>query len=108
MSASVTLPSGPSKTYSFSISTIGRSRRSALSASRARVSSFSFFSSSRRAERQSSRVAIRGRLMRVRPPRALELIGQERHLHPCVLSHERRSRHCLGAESLVEVVERGV
>ena len=40
-SASVSLPSGPSKTYSLSTLTQGSSRRSALSWSRSRVSSFS-------------------------------------------------------------------
>jgi hypothetical protein len=40
-SASVLLPSGASKTYSFSTFTHGSSRRSALSLSRNRVSSFS-------------------------------------------------------------------
>src|SRR5262247_2040818 len=53
-SASVTLPSGASKTYSFSIFTHGSSRRWRLSSSRRRVNSFSFASKARRASIHSS------------------------------------------------------
>src|SRR5438093_282043 len=52
-SASVTFPSGASKIYSLSILTHGRARRSALSRSRRRVSSFSRLSRSFRATSQS-------------------------------------------------------
>jgi hypothetical protein len=48
-------PSGPWKTYSFSIFTIGSLRRSALSASRWRFHAFSFASSSLRAASHTSR-----------------------------------------------------
>ena len=41
----MTVPSGPSNTYSLSIRTMGSRRRSALSASRLRVCSFSVASS---------------------------------------------------------------
>src|SRR5437667_6301467 len=105
MPASVNFPSGPSKTYSFSISTIGRLRRSMLRASRARVSSFSFFSSSTRAARQSSREAIRGRVMDFRLPRIRELIGEEGHGHPCVSTQVDCSRDRTRAESLPELVQ---
>src|SRR5437870_6576018 len=57
-SASVSLPFGPSKTYSFSTLTQGSARRSAASRSRSRVSSFSFASSALRAVSQSSRETI--------------------------------------------------
>src|SRR6516225_2949621 len=55
-SASVSLPSGPSKTYSLSILTQGKARRSAFNRSRIRVNSFSFARSSLRATSHSSRV----------------------------------------------------
>src|SRR5947199_3350795 len=108
MSLSVTFPLEPSKTYSLSISTIGRLRRSMLRASRVRVSSFSFCSSSRRAARHSSREAIRGRVIRFRLPRIRELIGQKGHLHARVPPQVRGSGQCLRAESLVDLVEGGV
>jgi hypothetical protein len=54
-SASVTLPSGASKTYSFSILTYSSARRSAANRTRNRVSSFSLMSSSFRAAFRSSR-----------------------------------------------------
>src|SRR6266508_1548935 len=54
-SSRLSLPSRPSKTYSFSISTIGNRGRSAFTASRCRVSSFSFVTSSFRATSHSSR-----------------------------------------------------
>src|SRR5690242_10915083 len=108
MSASVTFPLGPSKTYSLSISTIGRLRRSMLRASRARVSSFSFSISSIRAARHCSREAIWGRVIQVRLPRQRELIGQERYLHARVPPEQGRPGQGLGAETLVHLVEGGV
>src|SRR5918998_2440654 len=53
-------PFGPSKRYSFSTSILGIRRRSAASASRARVCSFSFTSSFSRAAFHSSGVTIGG------------------------------------------------
>src|SRR5207248_11170722 len=53
-SASVSFPSGPSKTYSFSTFTIGSLRRAALSASRCRENSFSRFNKSFRATSHSA------------------------------------------------------
>jgi hypothetical protein len=50
----------PSKTYSSATSTMGSPRRSALSASRARVAAFSLSSSSARAARHSPRETISG------------------------------------------------
>src|SRR5437762_13800590 len=108
MSASDTFPSGLSKTYSLSISTIGRLRRSMLRASRARVNSFSFFRSSTRSARHSSREAIRGRVIPLRLPKIRELIGQKRDLHACVPAQQGRPRKRLRAEPLVDLVEGGV
>jgi hypothetical protein len=62
-SSSVAGPSDPSNTYSLSICTIGRLRRSMLSASRRRVSSFSLARRSLRAASHSSRLTICGRLI---------------------------------------------
>src|SRR5947207_6290473 len=52
-SSSLALPSGPSNTYSFSTASHGIRRRSAASASRARVNSFSFMRSCWRAASHS-------------------------------------------------------
>src|SRR5205814_274886 len=79
--ASVTGPSGPSKTYSLSTLTMGSLRRSALSASWERVNSFSRASSRRRASSHCSREATSGRLI-AKPP------VSER-----VRSTDRRHRH---------------
>src|SRR4051794_26721872 len=102
MSASVTFPSGPSNTYCLSISTIGRLRRSMLRASLTRVSSFSFCRSSLRASNHSSREVIRGSVM------SSSSVGQERNLHTCVLSQQRRPRYRRGAEPFVKLVQRRV
>src|SRR5690606_18245255 len=59
-SARVTRPAGPSNGYSLSIRTMGRLRRRAFSASRARVSSFSSASNSFRRASHSSLEATRG------------------------------------------------
>src|SRR6185436_13531601 len=63
---------------------MGRRRRCALSASRARVSSFSLASSSLRAASHSSWEAMRGRfvLMALRPPCGGNLIGTARQGEP--------------------------
>src|SRR5579862_9464101 len=53
-SANVTVPFGPSNTYSFSTRSRGNSRRSRLSSSRWCVNSFSFFKNSLRAATHSS------------------------------------------------------
>src|ERR1700730_11550226 len=66
-SASVTGPSAPSNTYSWSMATMGSLRRSALSASRERVYSFSLASSCRRASSHCSRDTTSGRLI-TKPP----------------------------------------
>ena len=63
-SASVTGPSGPPNTYSWSTLTMGSLRRSALSASRERVNSFSRASRRRRALSHCSRDTTSGRLIR--------------------------------------------
>src|SRR3984893_3834009 len=68
-SASVTGPSGPSNTYSWSRATMGSLRRSALSASRERVYSFSLASSCRRASSHCSRDTTSGRLIGIPPVR---------------------------------------
>ena len=60
-SSRLTVPSGPSNVYGLSMRTIGSRRRSALTRSRARVSSFSFASSSLRAASHSSRDTTSGR-----------------------------------------------
>ena len=62
-SASVTGPSGPSNTYSWSTLTIGSLRRVALSASCLRVNSFSCASSRRLASSHCSRDTTSGRLI---------------------------------------------
>ena len=65
--ASVTGPSGPWNTYSWSIRTMGSLRRSAFSVSRARVNFFSCASSCRLASSHSSRDTTSGRLI-TKPP----------------------------------------
>ena len=57
------MPSGPSNSYAFSTASHGIRRRSAASASRARVSSFSFTSSCWRAASHSGSVTIGGVFM---------------------------------------------
>src|SRR5262249_41227888 len=59
-SSRLALPSGPSNAYSFSTESHGIRRRSAASASRARVTCFSFTSSRWRAASHSSGVTIGG------------------------------------------------
>src|SRR5262249_42721234 len=61
--SNVASPSGPSKAYSLSIFTIGRRRRSAANASRARVASFSFARIRSRAASHSSGDTTWGRFM---------------------------------------------
>src|SRR5262249_51690265 len=74
--ASVTFPSGPSKTYSVSTLTMGSLRRSALSASWERVNSFSRASSRRRASSHCSRETTSGRLI-VKPPVSERVRGSD-------------------------------
>src|SRR6266571_5466311 len=62
-SASVSLPFGPSNTYSFSILTHGNSRRCRLTSSRNRVNSFSRVSRSLRATSHSPSDTTRGVLI---------------------------------------------
>src|SRR5206468_1298512 len=62
-SSSVALPSGPSKTYFFSMCTRGSLRRSAASASRARVASFSLARSASRAACHSVAETTEGRFI---------------------------------------------
>ena len=66
--AGSTGPSGPSKRYSFSTAIRGIRRRSAASASRARVSSFSLTSSSSRAASHSCGDTIGGMFISAPPP----------------------------------------
>src|SRR5467141_563084 len=83
-------PSGPSNTYSFSIATIGSLRRSALSASRCRVSSFSLTSRRLRAAVHSSRDTIVGLGMSFpfRFVRGFSVVGAQ---HAAPLHHYHRS-----------------
>src|SRR5437879_10369091 len=62
-SSRLALPSGPSNTYSFSTASHGIRRRSAASASRARVNSFSFTSSCWRAASHSCGETIGGSVL---------------------------------------------
>src|SRR4051812_48830218 len=81
-SSRLTSPSGPSNPYSFSTAIHGIRRRSAASASRARVCSFSLTSSSSRARCHSSGVTIGGAFMAFLPSEAVDakdiLLARER------------------------------
>src|SRR5687767_6776438 len=70
-SGRLTVPSGPSKLYSFSTAIHGIRRRSAASASRARVCSFSLTSSSSRAVFHSSGETTGGVFTLLLPPSVL-------------------------------------
>ena len=79
--ASVTGPSGPSKTYSLSTLTMGSLRRSALSASWERVNSFSRASRRRRASSHCSRETTSGRLIAKPPVSERVRVSDSRHRH---------------------------